>query len=45
MGGYSPCGSDSLEQGVEKVAIFIAFNAFTQRIEVTHAAKQTTSGK
>src|SRR5258708_35351147 len=38
-GGYEFCDSDSLEQGVEKIAIFQDSNN-----EVTHAARQTENG-
>ena len=44
-GGYSPCDSEVLEAGFEKIAIYCNFNAHSQRIEVTHAARQLESGK
>jgi len=38
-GGYSPCDGDALEQGFEKIAIFMSLGQ-----EVTHAARQLASG-
>jgi hypothetical protein len=38
-GGYSPCDSNTLEQGFEKVAIFISLGQ-----ELTPAARQLPSG-
>ena len=38
-GGYQPCESESLEEGVEKNAIFLDPNN-----EVTHAARQKENG-
>jgi hypothetical protein len=38
-GGYTPCESEAVEQGFEKIAIFASLNE-----EVTHAARQLPSG-
>ena len=38
-GGYSPCDSDALELGFEKIAIYTSIAK-----EVTHAARQLPSG-
>jgi hypothetical protein len=38
-GGYSPCESGALEEGFEKIAIFVSLSQ-----EVTHAARQLPSG-
>jgi hypothetical protein len=38
-GGYSPCDSEAIEHGFEKIAIFAGLNN-----EVTHAARQLSSG-
>jgi hypothetical protein len=38
LGGYSPCDSDALEQGSEKIAIFMSVGK-----EVTHAARRLPS--
>jgi hypothetical protein len=38
-GGYSPCDSEALESGFEKIAIFASLSN-----EVTHAARQLPSG-
>jgi hypothetical protein len=39
QGGYSPCESDVLERGFEKIALYISPSE-----EVTHAARQLPSG-
>jgi hypothetical protein len=39
-GGYSPCDSESMEEGFEKIALFVGLDK-----EVTHAARQLPSGE
>ncbi len=38
--GFSPCGDDALEDGVDKVAIFVSPHG-----EPTHAARQLANGR
>ena len=39
-GGYVPCDNSDLEEGFEKIALFVGLDK-----EVTHAARQLPSGK
>jgi hypothetical protein len=38
-GGYSPCDSEAIEEGFEKIALFVGLDK-----EVTHSARQLPSG-
>jgi len=43
--GYAPCDDGQLEPGFEKIALYTAFKQAKMEFEVTHAARQTPSGR
>jgi hypothetical protein len=44
-GGFLPCDDRSLEEGIEKIAIYCNKNPILNVVEVSHAARQLSNGK